>query len=751
MLYKFEGVDIKRHKPESLPYYKRDQKVDSNPKNNIPENDSIITFYLSEFHYYILRNDCITIINLISQKLVEHKLLPKDPDSVVHAISPDGSLIFNVAKERSFYKFSVDAEGNDSWNLQLEKKNFAQAYQLSKKYRPEFSDQIAAVLAQQYFDSKKYKEAAELYSKIQVPFERVVLMFLDKIDEEVEAQTGLINLLRNKLSTLKNQDQTIERTVLVAWLFENVVYRYSQYSNLLEMKKREPALANTIDVNERTVIMYKMLLDEIETAYKDDLDEKTCIQILQSHGRFKECLEFAEKLGKYEEIILNYLNEKDFKNAVERILRYIEILYSEKQRASEGDKKLKDQAIVSMIDFFLKHSKTLILNDEVGYLRILNEMLGKSLFDLIDNNKKIKIVNYLMELQDPRVVVEAKSFLEGLKTQAVESKSSEVDYLKSISNIMIYLLTKIADPKNLEDYLKEKEQKKEIDFDINFAMLLCQQKPELQRCEIMLYGMMELYEEAVSLALKNNQIDLAKLYASKPESKSVKSNLWIKIAKKQMKVGGEVAKLLKENKDELKIEDLIPYFDDNIGISSFREQICDSLTRYNEEITSFKKNMNQYSKNAEFLKKEMSELRNRYYIIDQEKKCDNCGSSIFKDVFYYFPCGHAFLKKCLKDMLRREGLVEKLEKIEYFENGIKDTMKKAEARASARNETLSNKSPYLKKLENLTQDETKLLNDLYEQYDQMLAKECPYCGDETVEWITKPFSGDKGAWDLNLN
>ena len=82
---------------------------------------------------------------------------------------------------------------------------------------------------------------------------------------------------------------------------------------------------------------------------------------------------------------------------------------------------------------------------------------------------------------------------------------------------------------------------------------------------------------------------------------------------------------------------------------------------------------------------------------------------------------------------------------------IKDTMKKAEARASARNETLSNKSPYLKKLENLTQDETKLLNDLYEQYDQMLAKECPYCGDETVEWITKPFSGDKGAWDLNLN
>ena len=31
----------------------------------------------------------------------------------------------------------------------------------------------------------------------------------------------------------KSPDQTIERTVMVSWLFENVVFRYSQYYNLL--------------------------------------------------------------------------------------------------------------------------------------------------------------------------------------------------------------------------------------------------------------------------------------------------------------------------------------------------------------------------------------------------------------------------------------------------------------------------------------------------------------------------------------
>lgn len=318
-----------------------------------------------------------------------------------------------------------------------------------------------------------------------------------------------------------------------------------------------------------------------------------------------------------------------------------------------------------------------------------------------------------MELRDTRAILEAKNFLEEFKKEVTEEKGSEVEYKKSISNIMIYLLSKINDPGNLEDYLKQKEENKEIDFDLNFAMLLCQQKTDLQRCEIRLYGMMELYEEAVSLALKGNHFDLAKHYASRPESKSVKNNLWIKIAKKQMKDTGEVTKLLNENKDDLKIEDLIPYFDDHIRISSFRQQICDSLTRYNDEIRKFKKDMDQYSKNAEFLKKEMSELRNRYYIIDQDKRCDNCGSSIFKDVFYYFPCGHAFLKKCLKDMLKKEGQLEKLEVIGYYENGIKELMSKADSRAMNRNEGPANKSAYLKKLDNLTQDETKLLNELY--------------------------------------
>lgn len=101
----------------------------------------------------------------------------------------------NVNRDRSFYKFSVDAEGNDSWNLMLEKKNYEKAYELSLKRSKDISDQIGCLLAQQFFENKKYIKAADLFAKIDMPFERILLMFLDKIDEDIDAQYGLIRSL----------------------------------------------------------------------------------------------------------------------------------------------------------------------------------------------------------------------------------------------------------------------------------------------------------------------------------------------------------------------------------------------------------------------------------------------------------------------------------------------------------------------------------------------------------------------------
>lgn len=42
-------------------------------------------------------------------------------------------------------------------------------------------------------------------------------------------------------------------------------------------------------------------------------------------------------------------------------------------------------------------------------------------------------------------------------------------------------------------------------------------------------GMMEMYDEAVDLALESNNIDVAKIYANKPQVEEKKKKLWLKV------------------------------------------------------------------------------------------------------------------------------------------------------------------------------------------------------------------------------
>ena len=133
--------------------------------------------------------------------------------------------------------------------------------------------------------------------------------------------------------------------------------------------------------------------------------------------------------------------------------------------------------------------------------------------------------------------------------------------------------------------------------------------------------------------------------------------------------------------------------------------------------------MEQHGDNTIFLKKEMTKLRSKYYILDQDKKCDNCGGSIFKDVFFYFPCGHAFLKNCLKDVIRRLEVPRKQIEIDMLESRIKRAEQKKNDSIGLRNSGGSQKH------ENTNLENPNLLNELYvitinlqDEYDQRLQR-----------------------------
>ncbi len=55
-----------------------------------------------------------------------------------------------------------------------------------------------------------------------------------------------------------------------------------------------------------------------------------------------------------------------------------------------------------------------------------------------------------------------------------------------------------------------------LDFDLDFGLRLFKNY-RMSEAQIIVYGKMYLYAEAVSLALENNKEDLAKQFADKPD------------------------------------------------------------------------------------------------------------------------------------------------------------------------------------------------------------------------------------------
>lgn len=41
---------------------------------------------------------------------------------------------------------------------------------------------------------------------------------------------------------------------------------------------------------------------------KDNIHEPTLYQLLQTHGKIQECINFADDIGSYENLIVHYIN-----------------------------------------------------------------------------------------------------------------------------------------------------------------------------------------------------------------------------------------------------------------------------------------------------------------------------------------------------------------------------------------------------------------------------------------------------------
>lgn len=106
---------------------------------------------------------------------------------------------------------------------------------------------------------------------------------------------------------------------------------------------------------------------------------------------------------------------------------------------------------------------------------------------------------------------------------------------------------------------------------------VCAEHNATRAC-VFLQCLLELWHPAVELALTFDT-KLAQQTASQPSDRELQRKLWLLIAEHEIKGKNDVKQaleLLKEC-DLLRIEDLLPFFDDFQKIDHFKEVICDAL------------------------------------------------------------------------------------------------------------------------------------------------------------------------------
>ncbi|XP_059616594.1 vacuolar protein sorting-associated protein 18 homolog isoform X2 [Phlebotomus argentipes] len=256
-----------------------------------------------------------------------------------------------------------------------------------------------------------------------------------------------------------------------------------------------------------------------------------------------------------------------------------------------------------------------------------------------------------------------------------------------------------------------------IHYDVHYALRVCRQHNVAEAC-VFLQCLLEMWHQAVELALTVNT-KLAQHTASMAPDRDLRRKLWLRIAEHEIRGREDVKEALEllQECDLLRIEDLLPFFSDFERIDHFKEAICDALKEYNLKIQEQRRDMDESAKSAEKVRAELQSFRNRSVTISASDQCTICSAALLVRPFFVFPCGHKFHEDCLEKHLAPLLGAEAAQRL----SGLKLRLSMLGAGEG---------------------DAQNAREALKEEIQSIVAADCCFCGELTIETIDKPFISD---------
>ncbi|OZJ06836.1 hypothetical protein BZG36_00188 [Bifiguratus adelaidae] len=687
--------------PNLLPYPATVSEND--PEEVISETP--ISLALTEFHLILLYKDRIRAINTLNDDVVYDEPINIPPGQEVKRIVVDTiKNTFWIYTDLTLHELTITHEDRDVWKIYLSKKQYDTALQYTKD--PAQRDKVLTMQANDYFEQGRWSMSAKYYAESAVPFEEVVLKFVEKDERD-----ALKVYLLTRLERLRKSDIT-QRTIIATWLVEIFLSKLNQSEENILSATSEADLSNFNEQKEEIEDEFRHFLDN----YQSCLHKPTTFKLISSHGRTDELLYYATLIGDYDRVIAHWISTQEWDRALEVLGKQ------------------------TNLDLFYKFSPVLMANKPY---ETVNSWLRQT------NLNPRQLIPSLLKY-------DASKLPEGVTAnQAIRYLSQVVTSFNNtdpaIHNFLLtlYATQSSKDESALLTFLKN--EGREMHYNLDYALRLCSQNDRVQSC-VYIYSQMGLYEEAVNLALKHGDLELACINADKPDDdEPLRKKLWLNIAKNVIaeKKDIKTAMAFLKRSELLQIADILPFFPDFVVIDDFKDEICAALEDYNVHIDELKADMDEATKSAENIRLDIRELRNRFAVIGAMEKCDICNTSLLTRQFYVFPCQHSFHADCLINRVTQHLNTRQIRRLvdlqEQVSKEIKTTAASTQSRLASAAGTV--KDVIFPSTHTVNGDDSAVFvarsEQLKEELDDIVAAECVLCGDAMIKSVDQPFIGDE--------
>ncbi|XP_012246448.1 vacuolar protein sorting-associated protein 18 homolog isoform X2 [Bombus vosnesenskii] len=630
-----------------------------------------LSFVLTEFHALLLYTDRVKGMSLLNQDLIFEDIYNDAVGGLLNITKDYATRSIWAYSERAVFKYKVNKEDRNVWQIYVDKGEFELAKQYCKD-NPAHIDQVLVKQAEMLFKNKEYEKSALIYADTHSSFEVISLKFLQ--EWQIDA---LKTFLKKKLEGLKTQDKT-QITMIVVWVIELFmnqmgVLRSNNTSYLhdpqyLELQKQFDSF---------------LAIPKVEECIKRN--RSTIYDLMASHGDKDNLIRLTIMHCNYEEVIRQHLYKNNYLDALE-VLK------------SQNNKELFYQFAGILLQELPRPAMTALISQ--GSLLKPSKLLPALVSCNSDEKHAKEVIRYL----------EFCVYKQSCQEQAIH-------------NFLLSLYARYKRDEVMRYISSQGQDINMVHYDVHYALRLCQEVGLTEAC-VQLSALLGLWTTAVDLALTIN-VDLAKQIAAMPSDHDdeLRKKLWLKIAEHVVREKDDIQQAMEflQHCDIVRIEDILPFFSDFVTIDHFKDAICNSLQEYNQHIQDLKEEMQEATKAAELIRKDIQEFRTRCTFINTKDTCNTCGVQLLLRPFYVFPCGHRFHSDCLVAALTPMLSMDQRTKLADLQRQLTALSNRPEDTRSVRSVSLS------------TKDQIKA------DIDDLIASECLYCGELMIESIDKPF------------